>query len=449
MRHIITAWNLLVLCSLTVQPIPAQTGWYTEGDFAPVTRIKVALTNTLDIPRSNSPIVIPREIMPVVSTYEADVTVVDPTLPSQPDPTPEQAKAIGSGVTFRETNGHLIPYQLDDLNKDGIWEELFFMSDFKPKETKTFYIYIGINERGQFEHFTHAEIGNYGKHIVPWWESEYMGWKLWYFSDVDLYGKSKPRLVANHENTSNLSGYTAGSEYGNDIMTVSGTFGAGGVCVFDDSSLPGKVSRARYSPFRGKGQLYDTRYAYDVVVNGPLRSMIKVHIMNWQSGHGVYEYEQYYTAYAKQNYSTCKVNFPTFIPENPDAVFGCAIRKIMNEYKFYQQGGTVISFAKDVDIFDPDVMQKYMTKIIVNFEAIALVVKDKYKPRYQFVEDNTGTHAFRIPIHEDHSFEYFIAAGWSEGSVNKTADEFQQYVQKSAREFNNPIEARDVKLEKK
>ncbi|MFA6472878.1 MAG: DUF4861 family protein, partial [Candidatus Latescibacterota bacterium] len=139
MRHIITVCNLLVLFSLTVQTIPAQTGWYTEGDFSPVTRVKIDLTNTLDTARINCPIVIPRENMPVVSTYEADVTVVDPTLPSQPDPTTEQAKAIGSGVTFRETNGHLIPYQLDDLNKDGIWEELFFTSDFKPRETKTFY----------------------------------------------------------------------------------------------------------------------------------------------------------------------------------------------------------------------------------------------------------------------------------------------------------------------
>ena len=449
MRRFNTVWISLALFGLAAHCASAQTGWYTEGDFAPAVRVKVTLTNTLDIPRINCPIVIPREIMPVVSTVEADVTVVDPALPSQPDPTPEQAKAIGSGVTFKETNGHLIPYQLDDLNKDGIWEELFFMSNFKPKETKTFYIYFGVNERGQFEHFTHAEIGSYGKHIVPWWESEFMGWKLWYFSDVDLYGKSKPRLVANHENTSNLSGYTAGSEYGNDIMTVSGTFGAGGVCVFEDPAQPGKASRARYSPFRGKGQLYDTRYAYDVVVNGPLRSIIKVHIMNWQSGKGIYDYEQYYTAYTKQSYSTCKVDFLTYIPENPGAVFGCAIRKIMNEYKSYHQGGTIISFAKDVDIFDPDVRQRFMTKIIVNFEATALVVKDTYKPQYQFVEDYSGAHAFRIPVTKDRSFEYFIAAGWSDGTVNKTADEFQQYVLKSAREFNNPISVNAVKLEKK
>jgi hypothetical protein len=427
----------------------AQAGWYTEGDYAPVVRVKVVLSNTLDIPRLNCPIVIPREVFPLVSFYEADVTVVDPALPSQPDPTPEQAKAVGSGVTFHETNGHLIPSQLDDLDRDGLWDELFFMSDFKPGETKTFYVYIGVNERGQFEHHTHAEMGSYGKHITPWWESETMGWKLWYFSDVDLYGKNVPRLVADHENTTNLSGYTAGSEYGNDIMTVSDTFGAGGICLFEDPTRPDHISRARFSPFRGKGQLYDTRYAYDVVVNGPLRSMIRVHVMNWQSGQGVYEYEQLYTAYAGQSYSTCAVNFPTFIPERPGTVFGCAIRKIMNEYKTFQQGGTVISFGKDINIFDPDVQQRYMTKIMVDFEATALVVKDSCNPKYQYVGESSGAHTFRIPVSAGRSFEYLIAAGWSGGKVNTTADEFQRYVTDTARGFNHPVEAKEIVLEKK
>lgn len=427
----------------------AQDGWYTEGDFAPATRIRVVLTNTLDIARVNCPIVIPRRLMPVVSTVEADVTVVDPALPPQPDPSPERAKAVGSGVTFKETNGHLIPYQLDDLDKDGIWDELFFMSDFKPNETRTFYVYVGVNERGQFEHFTHAEVGSYGKHIVPWWESEYIGWKLWYFSDVDLYGKAKPRLVANHENTSNLSGYTAGSEYGNDIMTVSESFGAGGVCLFEDPSRPDKPSRARFSPSRGRGQLYDTRYAYDVVANGPLRSIIRVRVMNWRSGQGVYEYEQQYTAYTKQIYSTCKVKFPTFIPENPGTVFGCAIRRIMSEDRAYQKGGTVISLGKNVDIFDPDVRRMYMTKIIVPFEGIALVVKDAYRPEYVRVDDSGGAHGFRVPVTPDGAFEYLIAGAWSEGPVSNTPEKFQQDVLKAAREFNAPVNVDAVKLEKK
>ena len=77
-----------------------QQGWYTEGDFAPVIRISVVLTNSLDIERRECPVIIPRSLMPFVSFYEESVFVVDPLLPSQPDPSYEQAKAVGMDEVF-------------------------------------------------------------------------------------------------------------------------------------------------------------------------------------------------------------------------------------------------------------------------------------------------------------------------------------------------------------
>lgn len=425
-----------------------QERWYTEGDFTPVIRIRVVLTNPLGVERKECPVVISRDLMPFTSFYEESIFVVDPLLPSQPDPSYEQAKAVGSGITFKETNGHHIPYQLDDIDKDGVWDELFFMTDFKPHEKKMIYLYIGKNERGMFEHHTHAEIGSYGKHIIPWWESEVMGWKLWYFSDVDLYGKREPMLVSNHENTVNTSGYTAGSKYGNDIMTVESLFGVGGICLFEDEAHPDKISRPRFSSFKGKGQIFDTRYAFDVVVNGPLRSMIRVHIMNWRTGRGAYELEQLYTAYKNKSYSTCKVKFLSFTSETNNISFGCGIRKLMKEAEFYHDNGALISLAQNVDIFDPDVQRQFETRLIVDFIGIALVVKNSDDSQYQFIKDFDGNHTFRIPVTPDRSFEYLIAAGWSEGSVNRTADEFKKYVLSTTLEYRHPIEITSLLLEK-
>ena len=426
-----------------------QQGWYTEGDFAPVIRISVVLTNPLDIERRECPVIIPRSLMPLVSFYEESVFVVDPLLPSQSDPSYEQAKAVGSGITFKETNGHHIPCQLDDIDKDGVWDELFFITDLKPREEKKMFIYIGVNDRGCFEHKTHAEIGSYGRHLVPWWESEVMGWKLWYFSDVDLYGKCEPMLIANHENTTNTSGYTAGSRYGNDIMTVEDSFGAGGICLFEDETNPDKVSRPRFSPFKGQGQIHDTRFTYDVIVNGPMRSTIRVHIMNWRTCRGEYELEQLYTAYKNKSYSTCTVKFLSFIPESNKTSFGCGIRKLMNEAELYREGGTLMSIARNVDIFDPDVQRQFETRLLIDFIGIALVVKDSDNSQYQFVRDFDGNHTFRVPVTADRSFEYLIAAGWSKGSVNRTADEFKSYVLSTAREYRHPVEITSLLLEKK
>jgi hypothetical protein len=423
--------------------------WYTEGDFAPKIRIRIIVSNPLAYDVKDSPVIVPRGVMPIGGFYEPDVWVVDPRLPSQPVPTREEAIRVGSGITFEETNGHHLPCQVDDLDKDGVWDEIFFMSDFKANEKKTFFVYIGEDERGMFEHETHAEIGSYGRHLMPWWESKVMGWKLWYPTDVDLYGKRKPMLVANHENTLNLSGYTAGSEFGNDIMTVEDTFGAGGICLFEDPSQPGRASRPRFGPYQKKGQIEDTRYAYDVVVNGPLRSLIRVHIMNWRSGKGTYEVEQMYSAYKNKAYSTARVRFLRWSPENADVEFGCGIRKLPREVELIKENGIIMSLAKDVDIFDPDVQKKYATRLLVKNLGTALVVKNKYKPRYQFIPEFAGNHAFSMPKTADLIFEYLIAAGWSEGEVDKTPEEFKAHVRRMAAENENPAQILEAKLEKR
>ena len=279
---------------LHVGTVQAQTnGWYTEGDFAPMARAKIILKNTLDIERKNCPVIIPRNKLPQQNLEQTWVTVVDPALPPQGRPSLDELKKIGSGATLEETNGHFIHYQFDDIDKDGLPDELFFMLDFAPEETKTIYVYFGENWRGGLPHETHAGMGTYGRHLVPWWESKLMGWKFWYPNSTDLYGKRDPMLVANLEGSGEISGYTAPYEFGSDILSVADTFGAGGMCLFEYPDTPDNVSRPRFTNDGRIGPVQGSRFAYDVVVNGPLRSMIKMHTMNWQTGKGSYELEQY------------------------------------------------------------------------------------------------------------------------------------------------------------
>jgi hypothetical protein len=444
MRYLLFISILFFLSTLSLfSDISAQDGWYTEGDFKPTIR--------------------------VIDLYETWVTVVDPTLPPQPEPSEEQLRKFGGHLTRKETNGHAIHYQLDDIDRDGIWDDLFFMSDFKPGEIKVFYIYIGESTRGMYEHETHAEIGNYGRHNVPIWESKQVGWKLWYPTDVDLLMKPRPVLVGNMEDVLNISGYNVPVEFGIDGMTVSNTFGAGGICLFEYPDNLESVSRPRFSPYKDKGPLHNTRYAFDVVYNGPLRSTIRAHTMNWTSKKGIYELTQYYTAYKNKSYSTCKVVFNQFITQEPNTLFGCGIRAIMNEDKVYIKDGVIISFGKDVLLLNPTKFEPFHNKVIVDFEGIALVVKDIYNPQYQFIPLPRGdsanemmelqgiqsdmiigtNHTFRLPVTKDLTFEYLIAAAWSKGYVNKSAEEFKNYVTQTAGEYNNPIRIKTLKLERK
>ena len=82
--------------------------------------------------------------------------------------------------------------------------------------------------------------------------------------------------------------------------------------------------------------------------------MIKAKTMNWETGSGRYEVEQYYTAYAHKSYSICHAVFTTFLPNEGSTTFACGIREIMSQYDSFNDGGTAISFGKDLLIRTPD-----------------------------------------------------------------------------------------------
>ena len=246
--------------------------------------MEIKLKNTLNIDRKDVPVAISRSQFSFSDFQDFDVTIVDPCLNPRPEPSKEQLFAAGYHEVRAEANGRMIFHQLDDLDQDGIWDELFFITDMKPLETKTLYLYIGYNDRGWNPHTTAVNIGSYARHIMPFWESEYVGWKLWYPTDLDVYGKRVPQLMSHKLNEENTDGYSVPFDMGSDIMSVGSSLGGGGIVLFDDPADPGKVSRPRFTPARTKagvtgpynaGQLSDTRYAYILLVNGPLRSSCK------------------------------------------------------------------------------------------------------------------------------------------------------------------------------
>ena len=449
MKANVIAVLCLIFTFLSLSVVSAQeSGWYTEGNFTPHKRIKITVTNPLNVDRKDCPVIIPRTQFTYQNIPQRYITVVDPSLQGNPEPTEKELQKTGGYLTRKEEYGHFLEYQMDDIDKDGIWDEIFFMTDLKARENKTMYLYVEEAERGLYTHKTHAGIGYYGRHMVPFWEAEFVGWKLWFPTSVDLHGKREPMLTAYPEYQRNLSGYYMPREFGTDIMTVSTTFGAGGVGLFEVPSQPDSVSRPEYDFRTGVGPFFSTRYAFDVVYNGPLRSCIRVRTMNWNTGSGQYGFEQYYSAYAHKSWSICQVKFNTFLPDEASTSFVCGIREIMSQYGSYQKGGAVASFGKDIEIRipDEDIGDKGLK---LDFEGLGMVVRDEYRPEYINLKTRGGNHVFRIPVNPDHSFEYMMLGGWSEGTVNRTEEEFKSYVIDEAEKYNNPVRVKVFEMEAK
>ncbi len=453
---------LLVLLAMTLI-IPgianAQGEWYTQGNFRPKIRIEFTLVNDLDIERLNCPIIIPRSEFPMPDLHDMWVTVVDPELPAADEPSPELLNLQGGHQMRKETNGHAVFHQMDDLDKDGIWDELFFQTNLAPKEKRTIYIYVGSNIRGWNKHYTHANVGSYCRHQMPFWESENVGWKIWFANCVDVYAKRNPILMSQYLYMENRDGYAVSvtnPDYGSDIQSVAGSFGGGAICLFEHPDAPDSVSTPRFTPVQAEqrpgklwnaGPISDTRYAYEVIVNGPMRSIIKIKTMNWNSGSGSYEVEQYYTAYAHQSYSTCKVNYKLFAPTKKGVLMGCGIRKKPEEEWVVTENNMVISAGAE-QIRDPEKIDD-RDEYRVDFIGSAVIVKDKYKPEYQYIPSRDGNHALKVTKPKNNQFEYMIFSAWSEGAVYNNYDDFSSYVKKTREEFNNPVKSKFVKIDEK
>jgi hypothetical protein len=195
------------------------------------------------------------------------------------------------------------------------------------------------------------------------------------------------------------------------------------------------------------GQISDTRYAFDVVCNGPMRSAIGVRTMNWKSGVGEYEVEQLYTAYASQSYSTCRVKFSKFETSREGIMLGCGIRKKPQEKDFFQEGGVLITAGPEV-ILNPD-EERGRRGVPVDFIGGAIIVREIDKPQYVYVPSHEGNHCFKVAPGEDRAFEYMIANGWSEGEILRNFEEFKDYVIKSAAAWNRPVKVSISDVERK
>lgn len=119
-------------------------------------------------------------------------------------------------------------------------------------------------------------------------------------------------------------------------------------------------------------------------------------------------------------------------------MFGCGIKKHPNESTYYQQGGIVVTAGSE-EIVNPDDVDG-IQKLTVDYVGSACVVKDSYRPAYQFVPAYDGNHTFKIEPAEDRSFEYLLAAAWSEGPPFETADDFKNYVIDTAQKYNRPVQ---------
>lgn len=253
--------------------------------------------------------------------------------------------------------GKQISFQLDDLNNDGIADELVFLIDLKAKQTKKIKIkptnekkrkyfpkevYADLilkNENGEHEfvkEISSVKNDMYNKlhHHGVAFESELIAYRIYFDnkSTIDVYGKKKKQLelaeTGWYPNDEQLA-----QKYGDDILRVSGTVGVGTV-----------------KGWNGKKAVHIDKFekrTQRIVAEGNLRIIAESEIEGWEYEGKKINMTVRYIQYARNR----DVHVEVCASENIDCL-ATGVQKIGNEGLLLSSEGIVGSWGTDFPVND-------------------------------------------------------------------------------------------------
>lgn len=205
-------------------------------------------------------------------------------------------------------NGKEIPYQLDDFDKDGKWDEIFFLSDFKANESKSFQIQPAESAPSYSPKVavTFAEIKPPHKKCYnalrvkpldtvkaselyqmegPAWENDVVGFRNYYDqrNAIDIYGKQIPDLSLAKAGIDGQN-YHELDTWGMDILHVGSSLGAGAIALKNGDQIY-RIGNPEKSSF-------------ELVANGPLRAIFNLNHHNFKIDNHNYQINHQISIYA-------------------------------------------------------------------------------------------------------------------------------------------------------
>lgn len=217
---------------------------------------------------------------------------------------------------IQDEDGKDVPFQRDDLDGDGSWDELALLYDLpdggserlllKPADasripdfTDRANIWFAKLDSAtkSYEQLTHEvrpegyqrvmEPPYYYQYEGPGWENDRMGFRM-YFDNrnaYDIWGKKTTDMVLKQINIKN--DYHTMQSWGMDVLHVGSSLGAGGIAAMDGDSLYalGKTDEAEFVQ----------------VADGPVRAILDLVYRGWKVGNKSYDIRKRITIWGGEN----------------------------------------------------------------------------------------------------------------------------------------------------
>ena len=266
-------------------------------------------------------------------------------------------------------NGKEIPCQLDDLDGNGTYDELFFLTDLPGRDKKVFTVNL-LSEGTPREYapkvyvdmmLTNKKIKETNKQdlyishltvdrgVNPYWmlhhhgaafENELVAYRIYFDhrQTVDIYGKYKKGLELKQtqfypDNSQKEAGF------GDDVLWVGNTFGLGTLRGWDGNN-PTMIEDVEHRSQR-------------LVARGPLRTIVEVKDEAWrqQPGSVPTDMTTYYTLYA--NRRDCRVDV-CFNRNVNDLRFSTGVINVKNSTEYSDKKGLRGCWGTDWPVSEKD-----------------------------------------------------------------------------------------------
>lgn len=203
---------------------------------------------------------------------------------------------------LRADDGTPIPTQVDDLDGDGSWDELVSLVNIGPLENRNIQLdFVGSDKFPDFKDRTNVRLGanepgypellkadrlngvSYENHGLtgkafqmegPAWENDLVGFRnyLDQRNGMDIFGKLIDKMVLDSVGIATRGSYHEPDEWGQDILKVNTSLGAGSVGFFYNDSIYRLGDN-------GQG-------TYELIMDGTLRSLFWLKFSLWKmDGH--------------------------------------------------------------------------------------------------------------------------------------------------------------------
>lgn len=240
-------------------------------------------------------------VITIVNT--TDINRVDEAITISKEKLSTLISSVENGMfpLLKDVDGKTIPSQIDDFDKDGKWDELFFLIDLKANETKNLNVLFvdkkdvpafKVRSNVRFADMTpeHVELDNakrlkssdspnsqkYFTMEGPAWENDKVAFRNYYDArnGFDIFGKRTTEMVLDKVGLTPHS-YHKIADWGMDILKVGNSLGAGAIAIKKDGKY------YRFTDAETNEAMFESGEV-DIIADGPLRSIIKMKVNGWE-----------------------------------------------------------------------------------------------------------------------------------------------------------------------